>query len=92
MYTSGDNEQSNWIREHQYDSKMLESIREYIETNGRFLETLEYGQKRYSVNELSTVLDDDCMSTIAKESLKYLILRPNCKLYSKWDDKGSLIF
>lgn len=32
------------------------------------------------------------MSTIPKEELKYVILRPDCKLYSKWDDKGSLIF
>ena len=29
---------------------------------------------------------------INKDAVKYLILRPNCKLYSKWDDKGSLIF
>lgn len=41
---------------------------------------------------MSTVLDEDCMSEEAKESVKYLILRPNCKLYSKWDDKGSLVF
>ncbi len=26
------------------------------------------------------------------EDLKYMILRPDCKLYSHWDTKGSLIF
>jgi len=24
--------------------------------------------------------------------LRYLILRPDCRLYTKWDDKGSLLF
>jgi len=47
---------------------------------------------KYSVDGMSTVLDEDCMNTEAKEELKYVILRPNCKLYSKWDDTASLIF
>lgn len=27
-----------------------------------------------------------------EENYKYLILRPDCKLYSAWDDPASLIF
>jgi hypothetical protein len=27
-----------------------------------------------------------------EEAIRYLILRPNNKLYTKWNDKGSLIF
>jgi len=41
---------------------------------------------------MSVVVDDDCMSTADKEDIKYLILRENCKLYTKWDDGGSLLF
>ena len=48
------------------------------------------------MNGISTVVDDNCMDDATKreesDSYKYLILRPNCKLYSHWDDKGSLIF
>ena len=42
---------------------------------------------------MSTVVDEDCMAkSEEKKALKYLILRPNCKLYTQWDDKGSLLF
>lgn len=27
-----------------------------------------------------------------KEDIKYLILQPDCKLYTKWNDKASLVF
>ena len=47
----------------------------------------------YSVMGMSTVVDEDCMAkNEEKQSWKYLILRPNCKLYTQWDDKGSLLF
>lgn len=41
-----------------------------------------------------TVVDTDCMSKAEQESetYKYLILQPDCKLYSQWDDKASIIF
>jgi hypothetical protein len=32
------------------------------------------------------------VSKNADEILKYLILRENGKLYTQWDDEGSLIF
>ncbi len=48
----------------------------------------------YSVEGMSTVIDSDCMNS--KESnndtLKYIILREDGKLYCRWDDIGSLIF
>lgn len=93
LYTSGNNTtQDKWIAKHQIDESLKDAIDSYIKDNGRLLEILPFGQKRYSVNGMSVVLDDDCMSTHAKEDLKYLILQPDCKLYSKWDDKASLVF
>lgn len=94
LYTSGENtNQDRWIAAHGAATATVNAVREYIEDHGTALERLEYGAMKYSVHGMSTVLDDDCMAKSAgKNELKYLILRPNCKLYSKWDDQASLIF
>lgn len=85
-------EQEKWVMKHSANERLISDIKNYVKMVGRPLEKLDFGVLKYSVNEMSTIIDDDCMSTQEKESLKYLILRENCKLYSKWDDKGSLIF
>ena len=47
----------------------------------------------YDIEEMSMVVDDDCMSeNVDKDTYKYLVLRENCKLYSHWETKASLIF
>ena len=96
MYSDGSNTpQSIWIKENCLfsDNSWFKGLNKYIIKNGRYLDTLEYGSKRYSINEMSVVVDEDCMAKGEdKSSLKYLILRPNCKLYTQWDDKGSLLF
>ena len=93
LYTSGmGTPQDQWIKVHTIENDSVESIRKYIVQFGEFLEYLPYGQARYSVDGLSTVLDDDCMAKKTEENLKYLILQPDCHLYSKWDDKASLVF
>jgi len=91
LYTSGtDCPQDRWIEDHGYES--FNALSTYIKQYGRPLERLPFGAMRYSVDGISTVVDDDCMSTEVKDTVKYLILRPNCKLYTKWDDEGSLLF
>lgn len=98
MYVSNDNatEQNKWLAENLDKSIELEFfplLNKEIKEHGVYLDTLEYGSDRYSYEGMSVVIDTDCMSKgINKDAVKYLILRPNCKLYSKWDDKGSLIF
>jgi sulfatase maturation enzyme AslB (radical SAM superfamily) len=93
LYSSnGKSAQDLWIKEHSVDAKIIDEIKGYIKNNGRALERLEFGAMKYSIGEMSVVLDDDCMSVKESDAMKYLILRENCKLYSKWDDKGSLIF
>lgn len=93
MYTSGQNTpQDKWLSEHKTVLDWVMILGEYVKEQGRPLEILEYGATRYSVHGISTVVDDNCMATEAKPSLKYLILRPDCKLYSDWADKGSLLF
>lgn len=93
LYASGTGtSQDNWIKEHAVSKTLLQEIKSFIKENGRPLRIMEYGQTLYSVEGMSVVVDDDCMSTALKEEMKYLILRPDCKLYSLWDDKGSLVF
>lgn len=73
----------------------MSNIKDYIMDNGKALYILPFGATVYSIgNKISTVVDSDCMDTKkgADDVLKYLILRENAKLYSKWDDEGSLIF
>lgn len=95
----GSYEQDKWIMEHSLKegkngATWFDALNTYVKCRGKYLDTLEYGNDRYSVDEMSVVIDEDCMAkdNDKKQALKYLILRPNCKLYSKWDDKGSLIF
>lgn len=93
LYTSGKRtEEDEWIKCNQLDPKKVVEIGEYIVKEGKPLEILPYGAVKYSIDGLSVVLDGDCMSTEPKEVMRYLILRPDCRLYSKWDDKASLIF
>ena len=93
LYDSGsDLPEDVWVRENKIDDSFIDGLNDYIKKEGRFLEKLEFGADRYSVNEMSVVLDEDCMSTEGKGVLKYTILRPDCRLYTKWDDSGSLLF
>lgn len=88
-------EQGKWIEDHvtskTYD--FIASLKADIKDKGKYLDTLEYGADRYDYYEFSVVIDEDSMSQEEKkEAVKYLILRPNGHLYSKWDSKASLIF
>ena len=86
---------NEWIRQHRVKTDFVARTNLYIIENGRRLERLPFGAWRYSVDGMSVVVDDDCMSTEEKdetELVKYLILQPNCRLYTKWDDEGSLLF
>lgn len=93
LYTSGKNTPEDvWIKEHKTKCTVIESLRKYIISTGRALEQLPFGALRYSVGGISTVVDSDCMSQKVTETIRYIILRPDCRLYTKWDDKGSLLF
>ena len=93
LYSSGlDTPQDRWIKSYAWHKESIDEVNEYILAKGNPLERLPFGAMKYSVDGMSVVLDKDCMSMEEKEALKYLILRENCKLYSKWDDEGSLIF
>lgn len=93
LYSSGlDTPQDRWIAENAASEEYVKGIRSFIQQNGTELGRLAFGAVKYGIYGMSTVIDDDCMSQTSKEEYKYLILRPNCKLYSRWEDPASLIF
>jgi hypothetical protein len=93
LYTSeGHTEKDEWVRQHALGTEEIEVYRRYIAENGKPLERLPFGAMRYSLGGLSTVLDEDCMAQEVKESIRYLILREDCHLYSRWEDEASRLF
>ena len=94
--------QGAWIESHPFREGGFDEITRYVvgdEANsikgrGVKLYRLPFGADVYSVDHISVVIDDDCMNKVIKDdgSIKYLILRPDCRLYCRWDDKGSLVF
>ena len=88
-------EQGEWISEHvtATTTDFIEALKADVKARGKYLDTLEYGADRYDYHGFSVVIDEDCMSQEEnKNAVKYLILRPNGHLYSKWDSQASLIF
>ena len=81
-----------WVKGNRMNNIRFKMLSERIEFEGKQLYTLPFGANVYSINGMSVALDNDCMSTNKNESLKYVILRENGKLYCRWDDEGSLIF
>lgn len=108
MYRGEDDTPENiYVSENKCSDKTLDEIKKFIEGvhtsnfaghptdiegKGEFLYSLPFGGKVYSIMGMSTVMDSDCMSKESNDSLKYIILRENGKLYCRWDNEGSLIF
>lgn len=92
-YAVGDDtSQAKWIAEHKPGGELINSIKLCLGTSPIIGETA-YGANCYDVNGMSVIYDTDCMGHNPETDVKkYLILRPNCKLYSQWDSKASLVF
>ena len=102
-HSDDDSEQTQWVKANAVKSWVLEKLNLYIagstsngkintEGEGTPLYRLPFGPMAYSIMGMSTVVDDNCMNKESYDQLKYVILRENGKLYSQWDDEGSLIF
>lgn len=93
FYADGNNEQSRWIRINAVSDEFFEYLHSYVKKTGRLIGTLPYGYNQYSVNGISTVIDEDCMNEAKaeKEASKYFVLRPDSKLYDGWN-KEDIIF
>ena len=85
------NDIDKWI-EKNASTKFYDELVEYVKNNGKFLGILPFGAAAYDIEEMSVVIDSDCMNEEIKDTYKYLILRENCKLYTRWETKASLVF
>jgi len=95
MYESGGyGMEEQWVRDYDIEEGDWSSIYNAVKgkDGGEFVDSLEYGRSKYDVRGMGIVIDDDCMSQKGGDVAKYLILRPDAKLYSKWETKASLIF
>lgn len=93
FYTTGDNQQSRWISENNVTDKFFTDLNKFVREQGRLIGTLPYGYEQYSVDGVSVVIDEDCMNEekAIKETSKYFVIRPDCKLYDGWN-KEDIIF
>ena len=95
LYSSGNGTpQDNWIAENAMPERSVNMLLNYVRATGSVLGVLPHGAVKYSLDGMCVVIDSDCMDKAEKtnEDYKYLILQPDCKLYSQWDDPASLIF
>ena len=85
-------DEGKWLDEHNVKPIFWDKLNAVVESHGKVIDRLEYGRTKYSILDMGVVIDDDCMSQEVNDVAKYVILRPNAKLYSKWETKASLIF
>mgnify|MGYP003604645666 CR=1 FL=1 len=94
LYSSGNPEleQNKWIKENTVSDNYLTKLSNYITTRGVIIDKNFLGIPRYGINGISTVLDEDCMNQQVADNYRYLILKPDCHLYTKWQEPASLLF
>ena len=89
----GTTPQAEWVRNHSASPQTLAEIKNYISQYGRYPMTIEFDRARYSLHGMSVVVDEHGLKEDDDGFNKsYVILRSNGKLYSHWNDEGSLIF
>jgi len=91
MYGDTTTEEGRWVTQYQLEDYRWEEIDNLI-AKMPVIDRLEFGREKRVIDGMSIVVDNDCMSEQATDVAKYLILRENAKLYSRWDTKASLIF
>ena len=86
-------EQGKWLERNKIDERYIKRLAKYLMQFPAACQTVYGADIRY-IGGMSVIFDDDCMGKKPKKdnTIKYLILRPNCKLYYSWDDPASLVF
>lgn len=82
--------QARWIAENPFMQEA--ELKAYLDAYPASRATM-YGAGIHDVDGMSVIYDSDCMGKNPETNVrKYLILRPNCKLYAQWDSEASLVF
>lgn len=92
MYASEENtEQNEWLKANQFEKEPYLVMYLYNQGYKEIGKTI-YGTPIFDINGMSVIYDMDCMGKNPdSDVVKYLILRPNCHLYSQWDSPASLV-
>lgn len=92
MYASDkDTPQGKWLAAHEFPKKEADGLSSSLKWFPVISKT-PYGANIRDVQGMSVIYDEDCMGKNPDSDVKkFLILRPNCKLYSQWDTKASLV-
>jgi hypothetical protein len=82
-----DNEISRWIKNNGAAQDFIENVEIYCVTVGNLLPA---AYPKYQVGNLTVVIDEDCMAEKSVGEIRYLILRSDCNLYTKWNSASSV--
>ena len=82
-----DNEISRWIKTNKVADRFIDDIEVYCMDNGK---DLGGTYPKFQLGNLTVVLDKDCMAETNPGDIRYLILRSDNHLYTKWDSKDSI--
>jgi len=82
-----DNEISRWIKNNSAAQNFIDDVKIYCQDHGKTT-TAQY--TRYQVGNITVVIDSDCMAEHSVGEIRYLILRSDCNLYTKWDTATSI--
>ena len=96
-------EQGRWLSQNEFPKEREASLVRYLDGDPDPFEDDNLGQSRigqtmyratiYDCGGVSVIYDRDCMGKNPQCGVKkYLILRPNCHLYSQWDSPASIVF
>ena len=93
LYTSEvTTSQGLWIEDHKVSKQFIDIFNRLWKDQKSIGRTV-YGAEIKEVEGVSVIYDTDCMGKKPiSDAVKYLILRPNCKLYASWDSPASLVF
>lgn len=85
LWRSGKGDEiDDWIKNHSVSKNFINRLVEYVQKEGEMVGKLP---DRYMIKGVSVVVDDDCMGRKPMQQFRYLILRSDCNLYTKWDSK-----
>jgi len=82
-----DSEISRWIKGNKVADRFIDDIEMYCLDRGK---DLGGHYPKYQMGNLTVVIDRDCMAESSPGDIRYLILRSDCHLYTKWDSKNSI--
>jgi MoaA/NifB/PqqE/SkfB family radical SAM enzyme len=83
LYSSGSGgDIDNWIGQNAVSKDFIDKMYHYVTTEGELIGKIP---TRYLVKGMSVVVDDDCMAKNPIQQFRYLIIRPDGNIYTKWD-------